>query len=210
MARIVSYPAGEQMGTAASAAGAAAASSVASTRSPASPYRPSLGEHAMPHTFAWIDANLASHLTTGRGTIQRGRDNVNLMWEAGWQNVARREYEMDATVSRYFNPRWIAFAGYRFTNLPEGRNAVIVGATHRLPYLVDFTATLQSNGDARVAVEKRLQLTARLSLTARAEHDTATKFSWSSTLACTVSKRVSIIATHDSDYGFGAGLGLRF
>jgi len=54
------------------------------------------------------------------------------------------------------------------------------------------------------------QLTTRVRLTARGEYDTAMRFSWSSTLAYTVSKRVSVITTHDSDYGFGAGLGLRF
>jgi hypothetical protein len=36
------------------------------------------------------------------------------------------------------------------------------------------------------------------------------KFSWSSTLAYTVSKRVSLTSTFDSDYGFGGGLGFRF
>ena len=94
--------------------------------------------------------------------------------------------------------------------MSDGHDAVIVGATYRLPYLVDFTGTLHSNGDARIAVEKNFQLTARLNFAASAEYDTAAKFSWSSTLSYTVSKRVSIIATHDSDYGIGAGIGLRF
>jgi hypothetical protein len=164
----------------------------------------------MPHTYAWVDANVESHLSTGVGTIQRGRDNLNLVWEAGWEKVGRREYEIDATISRYFNPRWTAFAGYRLTNDPDGHDAVIAGATYRLPYLVDSTATLQSNGDARIGLEKMFQLTTRVSLTARAEYDTAKRFSWSSTLSYAVSKRVSLITTRDSDYGFGAGLGFRF
>ena len=208
MARILSYPAGEQMSTAASST--RAGSTVPQSPSATPTHRPALGEHAMPHTYAWLDASIESHLSTGRGTLQRGRNNVNLVWEAGWEKVARREYEIDATVSRYFNPRWTAFAGYRLTNIPDGHDAVIAGATCRLPYLVDSTITLQSNGDIRFGVEKMFQLTTRLSLAARAEYDTATKFSWSSTLAYTVSKRVSIVATRDSDYGFGAGLGLRF
>jgi hypothetical protein len=177
---------------------------------PAPAYRPALGEHAMPHTYAWIDASIQSHLSTGLGTIQRGRDNLNLLWEAGWEKVERREYEIDATVSRYFNPRWTAFAGYRLMNIPGGHDAVIAGFNHRLPYLVDFAATLQSNGDARLALGKMLQLTTRVSLAARAEYDTAMKFSWSSSLSCTVSKRVSLVTTLDSDYGLGAGLGFRF
>ena len=211
MARIMSYPAGQGLRTAAGSTSAAPDSSDASPRSESAPvYRPSLGEHAMPHTYAWVDASIQSHLSTGRGTIQRGRDNLNLLWEAGGEWLARPEYEIDATAARYFNSRWTAFAGYRLTNVPDGHDALILGATYRLPYLVDFTATLQSNGDGRVALEKVFQLGTRLSLATRAEYDTAAKFSWSSTLSYTVSKRVSITTTHASDYGFGAGLGLRF
>jgi FtsP/CotA-like multicopper oxidase with cupredoxin domain len=215
MARIVSYPAGEEMRAAANSTSASAPlsfnsqpSTLNSISAPA--YRPALGEHAMPHTYAWVDATIQSHLSTGKGTIQRGRDNLNLTWEAGWEKVERREYEIDATASRYFNPRWTVFGGYRLTNIPDGRDAVIAGATHRLPYLVDFTGTVQSNGEARIAVEKTFQLTSRLSLAARTDYDTATNLSWSSTLSYTVSKRVSIVTTHDSDHGFAAGLGLRF
>jgi hypothetical protein len=207
----VSYPAGEQMRAAANSTPASPDLPVASQRSSSAPaYRPALGEHAMPHTYAWVDASIESHLSTGTGTIQRGRDNLNLIWEAGWEKVGRHEYEIDGTASRYFNPRWTAFAGYRLTNIPDGHDAVIAGATYRMPYLVDCTTTLQSNGDARVALEKMFQLTTRVSLTARAEYDTAKRFSWSSTLAYTVSKRLSVITTRDSDYGFGAGLGFRF
>jgi FtsP/CotA-like multicopper oxidase with cupredoxin domain len=219
MARIMSYPAGDQMPTArqtkvdndASVTPALPSfNSQRATLNASPPYRPALGEHAMPHTFAWVDANLESHLSSGKGTMQRGRDNLNLAWEAGWGKVGRREYEMDATASRYFNPRWTAFAGYRLTNDPEGHDAVIAGATYRLPYLVDVTTTVQSNGDARIGLGKIIQLTTRVGLTARVDYDTANRFSWSSTLSYTVSKRVSIITTRDSDYGFGGGLGLRF
>ncbi len=195
MARVVSYPAGDAM---------------AEKDKTVPAYRPALGDHAMPHTYAWIDGSIQSHLSMGTGTIQRGRDNLNLSWEAGWERVEHREYEIDATVSHYFNPRWTAFAGYRLTNMMEGHDAFIAGATYRLPYLVDFTATLQSNGDARVALGKMLQLTTRVGLMARAEYDTAMKFSWNASLSYTVSKRISLITTLDSDYGLGAGLGFRF
>ena len=209
MARVVSYPAGDEMRTAEkSAPTAQSLNSQPSTLKPI--YRPALGDHAMPHPYAWIDGSIQSHLSMGTGTIQRGRKNLSLAWETGWERIERREYEIDATLSHYFNPRWTAFAGYRLTNLMDGHDAVIAGATYRLPYLVDFTTTLQSNGDARFALAKMLQLTTRVGLMARAEYDTAMRFSWNASLSYTVSKRVSLIATHDSDYGLGAGLGFRF
>ncbi|MDP3071383.1 MAG: multicopper oxidase domain-containing protein [Opitutaceae bacterium] len=203
MGRVMSYPAGEEMRLADNSAPATPAAG-----RPA--YQPALGEHAMPHTYAWIDATLQSHLSTGSGTIQRGRQNLNLTWETGWGRVDRREYEIEATVSHYFNPRWTAFAGYRLTNESGAHDAVIAGATHRLPYLVDFTASVQSNGEGRLALEKLLQLTSRVSLTAHVQYDTATRFAWQASLAYTASKRLDLIVTQDSDYGFGAGLGFRF
>jgi hypothetical protein len=170
----------------------------------------SLGEHARPHTYAWLDATLQSHLSTGHGTVQTGRDNLNLSWETGWARVDRTEYEIDATFSRYFNPRWTAFAGLRVANLTATRHVAIAGATYRLPYLVDFTTTLQSNGDARCALAKNLPLTARLGLGLLAEYDTAMRFASTVTLSYTVSKSISLVASHDSDYGLGAGVAVRF
>lgn len=170
----------------------------------------SLGEHAKPHTYAWLDATLQSHLSTGHGTVQTGRDNLNLTWETGWARVDRTEYEIDATFSRYFNPRWTAFAGLRVANLTATRHTAIAGATYRLPYLVDFTTTVQSNGDVRGALEKTLPLTSRLGLALHAESDTAQDFSYSATLRYTLTQRTALVVSYDSDYRAGAGLALRF
>lgn len=205
MARVPSYQAGAEM-AAAESLPAPGAPSAAGKNS----YRPMLGEHGMAHTYGWIDGSVQSHMSMGMGTLQRGRDNLNLMWEVGWEKVERREYEIDATYSHYFNPRWTAFAGYRLTNMMEGHDAGIAGVTYRLPFMVDFTTTLQTNGDARVALGKMLQLTTRVGLMARAEYDTAEKFSWQFSASYTLNKRFSLISTYDSDYGLGAGLGFRF
>jgi hypothetical protein len=164
----------------------------------------------MAHTYGWIDGSVQSHLSMGLATLQRGRDNLNLMWETGWKKVEHSEYEIDTTYSHYFNPRWTAFAGYRLTNMMEGHDAGIAGVTHRLPFMVDLTLTLQTNGDARLALGKMLQLTTRLALMARAEYDTAAKFSWQLSASHTLTKRFSLISTYDSDYGLGAGVGFRF
>jgi FtsP/CotA-like multicopper oxidase with cupredoxin domain len=222
MARVVSYPAGESGTTAVKTSGepnsalppaptpASASTNPQSASQNPKSAGPNLGEHGMPHTYAWLDATVQSHLSTGMGTVQRGRDNLYFMWEAGWAHTDRTEYEIDATYSRYFNPRWSAFAGYRLTTMMDGHDALIAGATYRLPYMVDFTTTLQSNGDARFALAKMLPLTSRLGLMVRADYDTAQKFSWMTTVSYTLTKRFSIVASYDSDYRAGAGLGLRF
>ncbi|WP_175414870.1 multicopper oxidase family protein [Nibricoccus aquaticus] len=208
MARVVSYPAGEEM--AAAAESGAARPLEESKLAERGSYRPALGEHGHPHTYAWIEGSVQSHLSTGVGTIQRGRDNVNFLWETGWERVEKTEYEVEAVYARYFNVRWRAFAGYRLTNMHEARDGVIAGATYRLPYLVDLTGTLQSSGETRVVLEKTIPLTARIGVMARMEYDSVQTFSWMSGLSYTVSKRFSLIGSYDSEYGAGAGVGFRF
>jgi FtsP/CotA-like multicopper oxidase with cupredoxin domain len=205
MARVASYQAGAEMVTAERLPAPGAPSAAGKN-----PYRPMLGEHGMAHTYGWIDGSVQSQMSMGMGTLQRGRDNLNLMWEVGWEKVGRREYEVDATYSHYFNPRWIAFGGYRFTNMMAGSDGGIAGFIYRLPFMVDFTATLQTNGDARVVLGKMLPLTTRVGLIARVEYDTAEEFSWQFGASYTLSKRFSLMSTYDSDYGPGAGVGFRF
>jgi FtsP/CotA-like multicopper oxidase with cupredoxin domain len=171
---------------------------------------PDLGEHARAHTYAWIDGTAQSHMSDGLATVQSGRHNLNLGWELGWERVPRRDYEIDATYSRYFNPRWTAFAGYRLTNLPGGAASVIAGATYLLPYNVDATLTFQSDGNARFGLGKDIPLTARLGLVLRADYDTAQDFGWSLSTTYTLTKQFSLIATCDDDYGPGAGVAFRF
>jgi len=173
-------------------------------------HKPDLGEHAHPHTYAWIDGTLQSHLSDGLATVQRGRDNLHLAWDLSWGRVNRRDYEIDATYAHYFNPRWTAFAGYRLTNLPGGRDAVIAGATYLLPYNIDSTLTLQSDGHARFGLAKEIPLTARLGLVLRTDYDTAQDLAWRVSTTYLLTKQFSLIATYDDDYGPGAGLAFRF
>jgi len=213
MARVFSYPAGEEVRVPEDR------STVSSNRPAASPgtgkdagaaYMPNLGEHVHPHPYAWVDGNVQSHLSQGLATLQRGRDNLNLAWEVGWARVPGQEYEVDTTYSHYFNPRWTVFSGYRFTDLEGGNDSVIAGATYLLPYLLDVTATLQSDGEARITIGREVPLTSRLGLIARAEYDTSQYFGWQAGLDYTLTKQFSLIGTYDTDYGLGAGAGFHF
>jgi len=203
MARVFSYPAGAEQPS------ADATTATPAAEKPAA-YRPNLGDHAMPHSYAWIDGSLQSQMSMGMGTIQRGRDNLNLMWKTGWERVEETEYEIDATYSHYFNPRWTAFAGYRLTNMMDGSDSIIAGATYRLPYMIDATATFQSDGEARFGLAKMLQLTTRVGVMARAEYDTSQDLSWMAGVTYTLTKQFSLIGSYDSDYGPGAGVSFRF
>lgn len=208
MARVFSYPAA--LGMSEQDATAAAMGAPGSLKSTGTTYRPMLGEHGHPHTYTWIDGTVQSHRSEGLGTIQRGRDNLNLAWELGWERVPESIYEIEATYSHYFNSRWSAFAGYRFTNSSGLRDGAIAGATYLLPYLFTLNGTLHSDAEARISLGREIPLTSRLSLLMNAQYDTAEQFEWQAGLSYTLSKRLALIGTYDEDYGLGAGLGFRF
>ena len=169
-----------------------------------------LGEHAHDPWYFWGAASLQSHLSEGQLTLMNARNDFLLGWEVGWQGVDRTEYEVDALYQRYFNPNFQAFAGARLTNDPDADDRAVLGFNYRLPMLVWAGLSLDSEGDARLTLAKRLQLTARLGLFGRVEYDTNTEWEWSVGADYTLSKPVSLVTQYHSEYGFGAGVLIRF
>ena len=173
-------------------------------------YGVNLGEHAHDMISLWGSASLQSHLTGGLITLRHGRNDWNLIWEAGWQDVDDTEYEIDATWERYFGPNFRAFAGARLTNSDDAKNRAIAGVRYRLPWMFWTTATLDSEGDARFTLAKSLQLTRRLMAFAKVEYDTGTAWEWAAGAEYTLTKTLSLTTQYSSDYGFGGGVVLRF
>jgi FtsP/CotA-like multicopper oxidase with cupredoxin domain len=183
--------------------------------------------------FPMVDGSLQSQMSMGMATLMDARNNYTLSWKAGWGEVDSQddlegtEYEVDLTWQRYINPRWMAFAGVRATNMMDDRghlvetNAdvdlfdategrLIAGAMYRLPYNIDTTLSLESSGDARMGISRTVPLTSRLNMTGRGEYDTNLQWMWMVGAGFTVSKNFILTVSYDSDYGVGGGLGFRF
>jgi FtsP/CotA-like multicopper oxidase with cupredoxin domain len=174
------------------------------------------------------DFSIQTHMTMGMAMAQNSRNTLGVMWDIGLHHDMMSEperhsggplhthehdeamYEVDVMWQRYINPRWSAMAGYRFTNEDSARDRAFAGVMHMLPGMVMGTATVDSEGDARFSLEKKLQLTSRLGAFGRVEYDTNTEWAWSTGATYTLSQRVSLITQYDSDHGFGGGLQFRF
>ena len=169
-----------------------------------------LGEHAHDMPALWAVVSLQSHLLEGFINLRHSRNDYNLMWEAGWQDVDDTEYEIDATWERYFGPNFRAFAGARLTNREDAENRAIAGVRYRLPGMFWSSATLDSEGDARFTFAKTLQFTSRLSAFAKVEYDTGSEWEWAAGTEYTLTKSLSLTTQYSSDYGFGGGVVLRF
>jgi FtsP/CotA-like multicopper oxidase with cupredoxin domain len=162
-----------------------------------------------------VDGSIQSQMSTGFARLMNTRNDFGVTWETGWSGVDQRlgvEYEIEPAWQRYINMRWMAFAGFRFTNLENKHNSIIAGVTHRLPYMVDAQLSVESTGDIRVGLLKTFQVTDRLSVFGRVEYDTNPEqgLEWLTGANYTLTKNLGLITSYSSDYGFGAGVSFRF
>jgi hypothetical protein len=125
-----------------------------------------------------LDGSAQSHMTEGSASFMNAKNDFSLLWNAGWGEVDDTEYKIDLVWQRYMNTRWSWFAGARFTNLEDEDNRVIAGVSYRLPLMANLTLTADSRGDASLGLEKRFQVTGRLSAFGRAEYPLKVAF-WS-------------------------------
>lgn len=169
-----------------------------------------LGEHAHEMRFAWGEASALSNMSDGLLNVRTGRHDLLLDWEIGWQDVEDTEYETDVLYQRYFSPDFQAFAGARLTNSDDAHNRAVAGFNYRLPLRVQSSVSLDSKGDVRLALAHSIALTSRLNAFGRIEYDTGSEWEWTAGASFTLSKAVSLTTQIHSDYGFGAGVSLRF
>ena len=169
-----------------------------------------LGEHAHDMSYVWGAASVQSHMSDGLITLMNPKHDPLLSWEVGWAGVDDTEYEVDAVYQRYFNPNFQAFAGARLTNDADAENRAVAGINYRLPLMLWAAASIDSEGDARLTLSKRLQLTPRLGLFGRVEYDTNTQYEWTTGADFTLTRRTSLITQYHSQFGFGAGVLIRF
>jgi hypothetical protein len=170
----------------------------------------SLGEHGHDMWSAFGSASVMSNMAEGEVVFMDAHNDLTIDWETGWQETDGSEFEADVLYQRYFNPNLQAFAGARFTDDPERDNRAVAGLRYRLPLLAWASVDVGSDGEARFSLAKRFQVTPRLGVFGRFEYDTEGGEEWAAGADVTLAKPVSFTVQHHSDYGFGAGLTIRF
>jgi hypothetical protein len=70
--------------------------------------------------------------------------------------------------------------------------------------------SIDSEGDARLTLAKRFQLTPRLGVFGEVFYDTGTDWEWSTGADYTLTRSTSLITSYHSEYGLGAGFIFRF
>jgi FtsP/CotA-like multicopper oxidase with cupredoxin domain len=180
-------------------------------------HTPDLGEMAEDPFVIMASGNIQNHMTMGMASLMNSRNDFMAMWDVGihhetmgGQHDHHFEYEIDFLWKRYIDPNLSTHIGYRITNEMDAEDRFIGGISYRLPYLVWSSLTLDSEGDARIALAKDFQLTPRLSLITEGQYDTGAQWEWSAGLNYTLTKRLSLVTEYHSEHGFGGGIGFRF
>jgi len=122
--------------------------------------------------------------------------------ELGVDYDYKDEYEIDVEYERSINRFFDVFVGGDFQGDElKNENLAVLGMRYVLPMLIDSEIRLDSKGNARLELSSDLQLTNR------------TKFDWLVNtddeyhlgLEYEITKKVSLVANFDSDYGGGVG-----
>lgn len=171
-------------------------------------HMPHGGGHEHDPVFAFLDGSLQTHMSEGMLTLMNSRNDLFASWETGYRDET--EYEIDIGWKRYFNPNFSTVLGWRFTNHHGEEDRAFAGVEYRLPYLIDSSAQIDSEGDIRIGLRKSLQITDRLNIFAEARYDTFSDGEWSTGATYMLNKQLSLISQYHSDYGFGGGLQFRF
>ena len=169
-----------------------------------------LGEHSHDMAYVWGAASIQSHMSEGLLTWMNPKNDLLLSWEVGWVGVDKTQYEVDALYQRYFNANFQAFIGARLTNDPDADDRAVIGINYRLPFMTWASLSLDSEGDARIGLARRFQLTPRLGVFGRVEYDTRTRWEWTAGADYTLTRSTSLITQYHSEFGLGAGVLIRF
>ncbi len=168
--------------------------------------------------FFWGTADIMSQMTQGYLELSNTQNIFNFEWEAGWNNVPGTEWETTFLYERYFNRFFRLIAGVNSEGtLTTGplefdveSNRGVFGLMYKLPLNIDATAWVDTDGGARVKLAKSIPLAPRLDLGGEVEYDTHNDWESRVHLDYMLNKNAAVIGQWHSDYGWGAGLRIRF
>ena len=162
--------------------------------------------------YAWGEADVLSSMTEGSLTLVDTRNTFEAQWEAGWQNVDETDWEGLLTYDRYLNRFSSIFAGADF--MGEGgtteESRCVLGFRYLLPLNFESMIWVDTDGGARMKIDKEFTLTPRLALVGEIQYDTHDLWEGKTGLSYMLTKSVSLLGQWHSEFGWGGGIQVRF
>ncbi|MHB8808422.1 MAG: multicopper oxidase domain-containing protein [Desulfobulbaceae bacterium] len=162
--------------------------------------------------YFWGEADFLSNMSEGTFTLANTRNILTAEWEAGWQEVDETGWEGIVSWHRYINGFFSLLGGLDLEGeegeVDETRG--VLGVRYLLPLNLETRAWIDTDGGARITLEKNLELTPRLALVGEARYDTHEYWEGGVALTYLVQKNFSLVGKYHTEYGFGGGLQVRF
>jgi CopA family copper-resistance protein len=158
------------------------------------------------------EADVLSNMSEGFLMLSDTRNIFTADWEVGWQKVDDTEWEAILTWDRYINRFLSVFAGADLEGVDDDldESRAVLGVRYLLPFSVESSVWLDSDGEARVNLERAFQLTPRIAFVGEAQYDTEELWEGAVGLSYMFSKSFSLKGQWHSDYGWGGGVQIRF
>lgn len=164
------------------------------------------------HWYLFARADVLSNMTQGVLMYENLQNTFSLSWEAGWEDVEDTTWEGELVYDRYINRFTSVFAGVyaEGVDFDSETERLIAGVRYTLPLNFMTSTWIDSDGEARLTIERELMLTPRLGIFGEAEYDTREKWSGQAGMSYMINENLSATGLWDSTYGVGGGFTFRF
>ena len=161
------------------------------------------------YLFGELDA--MSQMSQGLMTLSNSRNIFSAEGKVGWGNVDKVGWEFTPTYDYYLNRFSSVFSGVDLQGVGGiDKNVGIFGARYLLPLNIRSRSWVDTDGAFQFALGRRLDLTPRLKPFAEFEFDTKDRWEIRSGISYILNRDISLIGQWHSDFGWGAGLQVRF
>jgi len=161
------------------------------------------------YLFGQVDA--MSNMAQGLVTLSNSRHIFSTEWKAGWQKVDDMQWEATPTYDYYLNRFSTLFAGGDFDGATDVEKHVgVFGFRYLVPLNLESRSWVDTEGNFQFALGRKLDLTPRIKPFAEFEFDTASRWENRAGLSYIISRDTSLIGQWHSEFGWGAGVEVRF
>jgi CopA family copper-resistance protein len=162
--------------------------------------------------FLYGRMDALTQMTQGTLVYANTRHIFSAEWQAGWQRVNDREWEVVPTYNYYLNRFAGVFAGVDLEGVDDrfDKHEGVFGLRYLLPLNIGSRVWVDTAGEFQFAVSKHLDFTPRLAIFSEAEYDTEEQWEVRAGASYMLSKNFSLIGQWHSEYGWGGGLRWQF
>ncbi|MDP2412743.1 multicopper oxidase domain-containing protein [Daejeonella sp.] len=160
----------------------------------------------------WADLNVLSNGAWLEGFVSNNKNQLRFDGRVNWKG----DYETETHLLRFLDKRdyLAAFIGYDnrlngggIKNTKDNRKAFEAGLLYLLPFFIETELRVDQTGRLRAQLQRRdMPITTRLFFDGRVNTDKE----YTLGLRYFVTRTFSISTLHDSDYGTGAGISIRY